>query len=63
MKGLHLNCTVILLCIVLGVIFNLWAYTRPLIDVLVVLGCFALCLMLILTVLHFNMEREMKSEE
>ncbi|KAA0781241.1 hypothetical protein DN393_29945 [Bacillus sp. BPN334] len=62
MKGLHLNCTVILLCIVLGIIFNLWAYTRPLIDVLVVLGYFALCLMILLTVLYFNLKRKMKSK-
>lgn len=62
MKGLHISCTVILLCIVLGILFNLWAYTRPLIDVLVVLGSFALCLMILLTVLYFNVKRKMKSK-
>lgn len=62
MKVLRLNCIVILLCIVLGVLFNLWAYTRPLIEVLVVLRYFALCLMILFTVPCFNLKRKMKSK-
>lgn len=64
MKGLNLRCTVIPLCIVLGVLFNLWAYTSQLIDVLVVLGYFSLCLMLIFTVFYFvYMERKTQSKK
>lgn len=64
MKGLNNNYKV-LLFIILGIVFNVWAYERPLIEAIFALAYLMLFLFILFATCYFmvwSKDRDMRSE-
>ncbi|PEY47908.1 hypothetical protein CN348_24400 [Bacillus cereus] len=64
MKTLNNNYKV-LLCIILGIVFNVWAYERPLIEAMFALTYLTIFLFILFTTCYFMVwikDRDMRSE-